>query len=269
MNSDFEEIYNLSEIFDNHQLNLSKCSCFNPWIVGLVCLKAVEYSQNSDKNLVLPENEKYISYLKKIQINNILNELSYKSFLKSFNVEDIEEDINIQKILHCDFRDEFEAHLLSKIRMMFRDFGLNTDDEYRATTLLGELGNNVFDHNVGSWSMNFKGAIIISQNYPESKKIEVVVADSGVGFKESLKLRDPNIKNDIEAIKLGLSGITGRVGEDRGNGLKLIQDWTINKFSGIVKIHSGKGLVIVDKEGKKEKEVFNILGTIASFIINY
>src|SRR5436305_863822 len=36
----------------------------------------------------------------------------------------------------------------------------------------------------------------------------------------------PNINSDIEAIKLGLAGNTGRVGEIRGNGLKLIQQWT-------------------------------------------
>ena len=64
---------------------------------------------------------------------------------------------------------------------------------FRATVLVGELGNNVFDHNEGLWPTDIRGAIIIGQNYPQLKKIEVVIADPGVGFKRSLQLRDPNL----------------------------------------------------------------------------
>lgn len=264
------EIYDVLEIFDNNQIDLSKFSHLDPWIIGLVCLKAIEYSQNPNKKLVLPKNEKTISYFKKMNLGKILNELSYKDFLKDvYLISEGDEDPNIREIIHCNFRDEFEARLLSKMRMIFKSFGMNENDEPRATTLLGELGNNVFDHNAGSWPMNFGGAIIIIQNYFENRIVEVVVADPGVGFRESLKSHNSNIKSDIEAIKLGLSGVTGRIGEKRGNGLKLIRDWTINHFNGIVRIHSGNGLVIIDKDGEKEREVFDILGTLASFVIKY
>lgn len=77
------------------------------------------------------------------------------------------------------------------------------------------------------------------------------------------------MSNDIEAIKLGLAGNTGRVGEARGNGLKVIQQWTIQNLAGCVMIHSGNGLVIVDKTGMKESKVNKILGTVAQFMINY
>ncbi len=96
-----------------------------------------------------------------------------------------------------------------------------------------------------------------------------VWANPGIGFLKSLKVADPSLNNDIEAIQLGLSGVTGRTGERRGNGLKTIQRWTIDKFDGIVKIHSGSGLVVVSKEGQETETVFPILGTLASFVVKY
>jgi hypothetical protein len=113
------------------------------------------------------------------------------------------------------------------------------------------------------------GCIIAAQHYPRLRKIEISVGDPGVGFYRSLKVAFPKIQNDLEAIKLGLAGNTGRIGEVRGNGLKLIQRWTIQNFCGKVMIHSGEGLVIVAKEGMKEYTVNKILGTLAQFVINY
>ena len=98
--------------------------------------------------------------------------------------------------------------------------------------------------------------------------MEIVIADPGVGFKESLRNRDAQL-DDLSAIKLGLQGITGRVGEKRGNGLKLVQEWTIGTYHGCVRIHSGAGLVIVDDSGTHGKDVNKILGTLASFVVTY
>jgi len=199
-----------------------------------------------------------------------MKEIGYEKFVRELgNINMVErENTNVYEITHSLASDDFNARL-TKIRTMFKNFGMNSQDDInRATVLVSELGNNVFDHNLGLWPTDVRGAIIVGQNYPKLKKIEMVVADSGVGFKKSLQLRNPNL-NDVEAIKLGLQGITGRVGENRGNGLKLIQDWTINKFNGIVKIQSGSGLVIVDKDGVRSRTVNKILGTLASFVVIY
>lgn len=170
--------------------------------------------------------------------------------------------------MHCLYRDEFNARL-GRFITMFKTFGLNENDAQRATSLVGELGNNVFDHNLGNWPTNISGCIIAAQHYPSTKTIEIAVGDPGVGFYGSLKAAFPEINNDIDAIKLGLAGNTGRIGEIRGNGLRLIQQWTLQNFSGKVMIHSGNGLVIVNKTGMKEYTVNKILGTIAQFMINY
>jgi hypothetical protein len=77
------------------------------------------------------------------------------------------------------------------------------------------------------------------------------------------------LHSDLEAIQKGLEGYTGRIGENRGNGLKTIQNWTINNFHGILNIHSGNGLVQVDENGTQIKEVMPILGTLAQFVLYY
>lgn len=269
----FETIYaNPAAVFRDGVINLTDVTFFDPWSIGMVCLKAVEYNDHPNKQLVLPGNADALAYLKVMHFAKLMNELSYSSFLDKLNSLKVNEreNSNICEIIHCNFRDEFNARLSSKIRAMFKNFGMDDNEEQLATSLVGELGNNVFDHNVGSWPTDVHGAIIVAQHYPDIKRIEVSVADPGVGFLGSLKLARPSLQKDTEAILLGLSGVTGRVGEQRGNGLRLIQDWTINKFNGKVRIHSGSGLVEVDKkDGTKERDVHNILGTLAEFVVIY
>lgn len=273
MDLKFETIYtNPTSVFSEGVINLRDVTFFDPWSIGMVCLKAVEYKDHPNKKLILPQNADALSYLKVMHFAKLMSELSYSSFLDKLNslIVNEQENSNICEIIHCNFRDEFNARLSSKIRVMFKNFGMDDNEEQLATSLVGELGNNVFDHNVGSWPTDVHGAIIVAQHYPDIKRIEVSVADPGVGFLGSLKLARPSLQNDIEAIKLGLSGVTGRVGEQRGNGLRLIQDWTINKFNGKVRIHSGSGLVEVDKkDGTKERDVHNILGTLTEFVVIY
>lgn len=272
MDITFDNIYqNYIDIFGKHNINISKFGWCDPWVIGLVCLKAIEYKDEKDKSLVLPEDKKILMYLKRMHFDVLLGELTYRQFIVPFEEVAINEreNLNVQEILHCEFRDSFDARLSSRIKNMFTKIGMNEKEGSMATALVGELGNNVFDHNEGLWPTNVRGAIILAQNNPTQKKIEVVVADPGVGFQRSLQLAKPFPKNDIEAIKLGLSGVTGRIGEPRGNGLRVIQEWTIGKFYGIVKIHSGNGLVVVDKNGQTERVVFPILGSLTSFVVKY
>lgn len=272
MDLTFDTIYEKSgDVFPGHSVNLKGATWFDPWTMGLICLKAIEFKDRPDKALVLPTNSSMLIYLKRMHLNGFLDELTYKSFLQPLERLEIKENDTdtVCEIFHCIFRDELEARLASKVRRMFRHFGLGDVDEALATSLVGELGNNVFDHNDGSWPTSVRGAIILAQHNPTKRRIEVVVADPGIGFRGSLMARDPLIASDVDAIKLGLSGVTGRVGEPRGNGLRVIQDWTINKFAGIVRIHSGTGLVIVDESGQRAKEVLPIIGTLASFVLKY
>ena len=270
MNLDFNNLYkNIDKIIKGSIIDLSEVELVHPWSMVLICLLLIERMPDQNKRLILPNNPKTKAYLKNIGFDKILSELNYNEFEELDNVQIPEEDNkNIQELMHCFYRDEFNARLSYFIEM-FKDFGLTESDAQRATALVGELGNNVFDHNLGNWPTSISGCIIAAGHYPDTHTIEIAVGDPGAGFYRSLKTAFPKITSDKEAIKLGLAGNTGRVGEARGNGLRLTQLWTIQNFSGSVMIHSGDGLVIVDKSGMEEKTVNKILGTVAQFVISY
>jgi hypothetical protein len=272
MDLTFETIYDAgSAVFREATIDLSRVKFFDPWAIGIICLRAIAQKAFADKRLQLPDDPQALSYLKRIRFDSLMEELTYGKFIgPCANIAMNErENLNVHELMHCRFRDEFTARLESKIRAMFRNFGMVEEDEQRATALVGELGNNVFDHNEGSWPTDVRGAIIIAQNYPRLREIAVAIADPGVGFLGSLKPAHPALMSDIEAIKLGLQGVTGRVGEKRGNGLITVQNWTINRFSGSLRIHSGEGLIAIDQHGRRERVVPRILGTLAAFVVRY
>ncbi|MDO8470488.1 MAG: hypothetical protein Q7S63_00745 [bacterium] len=260
----------ISKIKKGHILDLSLTDIMYPWAIGEIYLLLIESQSFVDKDIILPKNSRTLDYLKKMRFDKILEELGYKEALREFQgIPTLPQaNLDIQEIVHCKYNDEFSARL-GHFEKMFRNFGLNEEDAKRASVIIGELGNNVFDHNLGNWPTNFSGSIIAGQNYPAMKRIEFVVGDAGVGFLGSLINAFPDLQDDIEAIKKGLKGYTGRIGEDRGNGLKTIQRWTINNFHGMLIIHSGKGLVQVDEDGIQTKEVHPVTGTLAEFMIYY
>ena len=140
----FDTIYEKSsEIFNDHTINLSRLSWCDPWTTGLICLKAIEYQNSPNKKLIPPEEEDIISYLKRLHFDRFFEELTYSAFLQQFREKPMEEkeNLNVHEIMHCEFRDDFNARLTSRVRVMFRNFGMNVNDESRATALVGELGN--------------------------------------------------------------------------------------------------------------------------------
>lgn len=275
MNFTFENYQNKwDEIFFGDTIDLSKVHFVDPWAMGLICLKAIEQIHScKSPSIILPEKQDTLAYLKRMHFHKFLQNLGYEEkYFRNFKMQEVETG-SVHEIMHCTYRDEFNARLSSKVRRMLKEFGLESSDEQKVTSLVGELGNNVFDHNEGAWPTETGGAVIIGQKYKESwfskKTLQFVVADPGVGFLGSLKAHKSKPTNDLEALKLGLSGVTGRIGEKRGNGLKLIQKWTIQDFSGEVHIQSGKGLVIISREATKENVTKPILGTLAELVIRY
>ncbi len=260
----------IDQIVKDGEIDLSEVGFMDPWTTDLLCLLLIERHTANNKKLILPKNSELLKYLKRMHFCEILSELGYKEELELLNKVQIPENynLNIQEISHCEYRDEFDGKL-ERFMEMFKNFGLNEYDSRLATSLVGELGNNAFDHNLGSWPTDISGCIIVAQNYPKKKKIQIAIGDPGVGFLGSLKAAFPSLKTDIEAIKKGLGGNTGRIGELRGNGLKLIQQWTIDNFSGKLAIQSGEGLVIVGENGITEAKRNKILGTLAQLMIYY
>ncbi len=268
----FENIYQDYQLFiDGPKIDLSKVTFIDPWGIALLCLNIAENHNNPAFDLILPSNNDSLHYLKRAHLDEFLVELGLIKFAKLFESVHINErdNLNIQEIYHCPTKDIFGARL-DKFLKMYRNFGLGDSQAQYMTAIIGEVGNNVFDHNLGNWPLDVTGAIIMGQRFPKQKELEIIVADAGIGFKQSLRRKDPNLKDQVEAIKLALQkGVSGRIEEDRGNGLKYVQDWTFNTLSGMIKIQSYDGLVVASKKEIQGKYVPTILGTIVDVKISY
>jgi len=268
---DFDSVYqHLDSIIKGHTIDLSDIEFIHPWSIVMICLLLIERHAYTDRELILPRNPATRGYLKRMHFHKILREIGYVSQAEQLEQLAVpeKENLNIQEIVHCLYRDEFNVRL-ERFIQMFQNFGLSLQDSFLATGVVGELGNNVFDHNSFSWPTNISGSIIMAQNYPKLRCIEVAIGDPGIGFRGSLAAAFPKLKSDVEAIRTGLAGNSGRVGETRGNGLRLIQQWTIQNFSGALMVQSGDGLVIVRKGQIEDRTVQRIVGTLTQFVIHY
>lgn len=86
--------------------------------------------------------------------------------------------------------------------------------------VLGEIGNNSFDHNLGSWR-DLVG--IYFRTIKQRNDTLILIADRGQGLKATLGRILPEISSDLEAIKIAFTKvISGRSPEQRGNGLKFV-----------------------------------------------
>lgn len=120
---------------------------------------------------------------------------------------------------HCATRDTFQARLDSFFRLLLKQ-NKNTNETSLLVAIVGEAGNNCFDHNLGQWS-DVPGCWF---GYDlQSTSISVAVADRGQGILSSLKTVEPNLQDEQQAIELAFSkAVSGRFPERRGNGLKFV-----------------------------------------------
>ncbi|MBI5412268.1 MerR family transcriptional regulator [Candidatus Peregrinibacteria bacterium] len=128
---------------------------------------------------------------------------------------------------YCKFRDQFSANLWKKDMEWKKVFG--EEKGALVTAIVGEIGNNSFDHNLGKWP-DITG--IWFEWFEISKQI--VLADRGVGILTSLRQVRPSLKNDQEALKAAFNEIlTGRAPEQRGNGLKFVKSLSLSHGLGL------------------------------------
>ncbi len=145
---------------------------------------------------------------------------------------------------YCQTRDIFSARL----ERMKND--LNKQEEDNRTALVvaiaGEIGNNSFDHNVGSWR-DIPGIFF---GYDVNKR-ELALADRGQGVLTTLRRVRPTLKDDITALKTAFTEIiSGRAPEARGNGLKFVRQ-AIALSGASLTFQSGNGRVKLTDRDKK------------------
>ena len=127
--------------------------------------------------------------------------------------------VELSADFYCNTSDVFQARLqklekeLSKISSLKDIYNL-------LTAIVGEIGNNSYNHNIGNWP-DVPGIFF---SYDISRRI-VVLADRGRGVYTTLKRVVPNLHDHQDALRVAFTEyVSGRAPEDRGNGLKFVRD---------------------------------------------
>lgn len=139
--------------------------------------------------------------------------------------------------VYCPTRDVFQARLDQLLSDCLRQFDENLS--FLLTAVVGEIGNNSFDHNLGSWR-DVAGIYFVA----DLAAREILIADRGQGIFSTIKRVKASVKNDFEAMRVAFTErISGRAPEQRGNGLKFVkkiieqQEWRLDFKSGLAVCH--------------------------------
>ena len=123
---------------------------------------------------------------------------------------------------YCETRDIFQARLDKMVNSLLNEKKFGEDDIYVIAAIAGEIGNNSFDHNIGSWP-DIMGVFFGYEL--AGGEIKIVLADRGQGLFATLKRVKSALKNDSEALFTAFNErISGRAPESRGNGLKFVKE---------------------------------------------
>jgi hypothetical protein len=133
---------------------------------------------------------------------------------------------------YCATRDVFEGRL-SRFLANASRVGVADTDSSLLTAIVGEIGNNSFDHNLGHWrdqpGCYFGSAL-------DGAPMLVWVADRGRGVLQSLRAVVPDLADHRQALEMAFERlVSGRSPERRGNGLKFVRS--------VINGHANRGLV--------------------------
>lgn len=125
--------------------------------------------------------------------------------------------------LYCPTNDRFQGRLVSMQNSLAKIEDLSTPFSL-IVALIGEIGNNSFDHNLGNW----KDTPGIFFGYDLEKR-HIVLADRGQGLLKTLQRVKHTLKTHAQAMKVAFTEvISGRAPESRGNGLKYVKKIVIS-----------------------------------------
>lgn len=179
-------------------------------------------------------------YYKQIDLDFLLD----KPIALAKNWVETKQPAEPQKKYYCSTRDVFQARLetlQSKLKKI-----LSTNQAALLTAIVGEIGNNSYDHNLGNWQ-DVMGVFFA---YSLAEKV-IVLADRGQGILKTLKRVQPKLTSHKKALVTAFTkSLSSRQPENRGNGLKFVrQVVTSNQFS--LKFQTGDAeLLLTDKNDK-------------------
>ena len=154
---------------------------------------------------------------------------------------------------------ENRSELNGRLLAWSRKFEKGGAAQQRAAVLvavLGELGNNSFDHNLGQWA-DLPGCLIGIEFLKD--RFRIAVADRGQGIARSLGRVRPDIKDPFALLRMAFEEtISGRSPEKRGNGLKFVRKIFLS--------HGGLSLICISSRARyvlgMDKEILNPLSSL-------
>jgi len=148
-----------------------------------------------------------------------------------------------ESVFYCPTVSEFKGRL-SKLQSALEKIPDLKDYYSLVVGVVGEIGNNSFDHNLGNWP-DIPGIFFSC----DTNKRQIALADRGQGVLRTLKKVWPDVKNDEDALRIAFTEkISGRSPEARGNGLKFVLGVVLSRpvelefYSGGAKATVGNGV---------------------------
>ena len=170
------------------------------------------------------------------------------------------ENADVVSGYYCETRDIFQARLDRMIDDLLANNNIKEEKVYLVSAVVGEIGNNSFDHNLGNWT-DVMG-IFFGYSFI-SNELKIVLADRGQGILKTLKRVKPELENDSEALETAFTErISGRAPEARGNGLKFSKE-SIKRENMHLIFTSGNAQAELNKEMKIKQIDENIKGCLA------
>ncbi len=140
-------------------------------------------------------------------------------------------------------RNIFQDELMRLTKYLSENKLVPEDKVWIISAIIGEIGNNSFDHNLGNWPR--ERGVVFGYNI-EDDYLDIVIADNGLGVLKTLQQVKPELNNDKDALKIAFTKIlSGRAPEARGNGLKFVKENVINNDMNLVFV-SGDSRVVLN-----------------------
>lgn len=166
---------------------------------------------------------------------------------------------------YCETRDIFQARLERLTKSLFEKKIVEEPIVYLLVAVIGEIGNNSFDHNIGNW--RDAPGIFFRFEVSDDGGIGVVLADRGQGVFNTLHRVKADIRSDGEALTVAFTEkISGRAPENRGNGLKFVRS-VVEKNGMQLTFFSGRAKIEVDQNMEVSELEEEICGSLAIFEI--
>lgn len=139
---------------------------------------------------------------------------------------------------YCETSDQFVARFNRLAADLKEMLGENLGS--LISVIVGEIGDNSFAHNIGNWP-DIPGILFAA----DLTHRRIVLADRGQGIRATLRSSIPDIASDREALTIAFTKkISGRAGEARGKGLKLVRQ-VIATHSIQLTFQSGKARLVL------------------------